>query len=102
MFTDWRADKWHWRQRGSTAYVIEGVICKKIEFSTITGIFLGEQRVSNEFKREAFFHPHYPMRVLVRYIGDSSVQDPNYEEPKRKRISKLQANADKVENESVS
>ena len=28
---------------------------------------------SSELKREAFMDPDYPLRVLVRYMGDSSV-----------------------------
>jgi len=34
----------------------------------------GEQVLSSAFKREAFLHPNYPTRCLVRYIGDASVQ----------------------------
>lgn len=72
--TDWRDDGWHWRQQGTSSIQCDGVTCKKMFFYTVLGTTEKEQVLSAEFKREAFHHPDYPLRVLVRYIGDSSVQ----------------------------
>ena len=74
MSVDWRADGWHWRQQGTSTFLCEGVSCKKFFFYTYLGKAEGEQVLSSGFKREAFMHPDYPLRVLVRYMGDSSVQ----------------------------
>ena len=43
-------------------------------FYTYLGKTDGQQVLSSAFKREAYHHPDYPMRVLVRYIGDANVQ----------------------------
>ena len=45
-------------------------------FYTYLGKVDGQQVLSSAFKREAYHHPDYPLRILVRYIGDSSVQVP--------------------------
>jgi hypothetical protein len=74
MAVDWRADGWHWRQQGTSTFQCEGANCKKFFFYTYLGKAEGEQVLSSGFKREAFMHPDYPLRVLVRYMGDSSVQ----------------------------
>ena len=74
MSKDWRDDGWHWRQQGTSSIQCDGAVCKKMFFYTVLGTTEKEQVLSAEFKREAFHHQDYPMRVLVRYIGDSSIQ----------------------------
>lgn len=71
---DWRDDGYHWRQQGSFTFDCEGVPCKKMYFYTNLGKLNGELVLAPDFKREAYLHPDYPLRVLVRYVGDASIQ----------------------------
>jgi hypothetical protein len=70
----WQNDKWQWVQKNQRTIFCGGVACKKITFYTNLGKVNGKQALTADFKREAFIHPDYPLRVLVRYVGDASVQ----------------------------
>ena len=71
---DWRSDGWRWKQDGTLKipHEHEGETwpCKKVYYKTV----LPDKSLSGDFKREAYYHPKYPLRVLVVYNGDSSVQ----------------------------
>jgi hypothetical protein len=73
-FADWRENGWRWRQQGTSTVQCDCIASKKFFFYTCLGKVEGDQVISSAFKREAFLHPSYPTRCLVRYIEDASVQ----------------------------
>ena len=70
------ADGFRWKQEGTFKinHEDEGEIwpCKKVYYKTV----LPDQSLTAAFKRNAFYHSKFPLRVLVVYQGDSSVQVP--------------------------
>ena len=71
MHADWRCDGYHWRQQGGKSHELaDGVFGKKTPFYSK----IGDGIFSPGFKREVYWDPRYPLRHLIHYIGDSSVQ----------------------------
>lgn len=61
-------------------------------FYTNLGKIDGQLVLSSDFKREAYLRPDYPLRVFVRYVGDSSIQKPTDKEPRMKRARRRAKN----------
>lgn len=68
-------DGWHWRQQGSSLIQNdEGVTCKKYFFYTIVENEEGKRVLSHAFKRIVYHNPDFPLRFLIIYVGDCSIQ----------------------------
>ena len=73
---DWRADGYRWREVGGPKpFKVNQVTCKKHKFFSVIGRD-GENKpvVSDCFHRIVFIHPHHPLRRLVMYTGDQTIQ----------------------------
>ena len=75
--SDWRADGYYFRQSGGkTNCPFDGTLCSKKPFySVVLNKDTGEREESSKFMRFAYEHQDFPLRVLVRYVGDSKIQN---------------------------
>jgi len=76
---DWKADAWRFKQSGTSSFDFtdedgEVVRCQKVFDYTYLGKKNKKAVLSAKFKREVYHNPNYPLRFLINYVGDASVQ----------------------------
>ncbi len=78
VHVDWKSDGWSFKQSGhyNVKFKEEGetlVGHKWFEYTNL-GNKNGKAVLLKEFKREIFAHPSFPLRRLIHYIGDCTLQ----------------------------
>ena len=73
---DWRADGYHWRQHGGKNNIkFNGKLCKKTPYYTLFKNEEGQIEETNKYMRYCYEHPDFPLRCLIVYKGDATLQN---------------------------